>query len=756
MTQIRSEEMLRTFSETQDSEKLQEVQETQKTQETKSKETKEIKATIDSIEESKSVIHETPELKAATEESTKESKDETEELLKDFRQSVESKDATETEDHIFAAYLKASQTPLSELIDKFLQGDEVELLSNRFRRASQNSTDIDFAKKFTAQLIDAKAANKITTRQLVLLGLAYECGFGVGIDLMKARECYENAKSDREAMVHLGSFHHEGSAGFTVNPKKAEDLYKKAAKLGSALALVELADVYASYGPIERPDFDDALILLKQAVHHKNSSAAKLRIGILLAQLNKYKDIPVDQSPDIFNWYEEAAKQGNPAALSCLGELYLLSKHPDVDKALKYINQAGQDGCLAAYLQLGEIYNAGNEFQKFQMKDAKKAYEYFKKVADSPYPNPRLQLFSLGGLLEMYKKDESLAVKDEALISGYAEQFAISYRKAKALGNMLGKVSAIFLLQIYEAYQHIPAFLYHISIGLNDKKTLNLLAKEHPAEFNQLMGEDSAELLMKMLDDETIKLLHSKVFAEAKPSEKIVNLPSKNGKTNKEMAMLVFADLKLVSDIAKKYPEIQKSEVMGDALTKIKVLSAIPDILDESKKFEGEKLANAKALMLLLAKNEGKPNLDPKTRDVLFAAELLDASEHLQSVDKAKIATLEKEFAEIKPNLSPDDRVAYREFLDEIKEKKEFSASLRVSLSDEEMKELQQIGQFQNRIDDLMLGYPKDDKSPVSRSSTSKPTFFQKAKSELQKAKNWLQHATESKSAPESKRASLR
>ena len=77
------------------------------------------------------------------------------------------------------------------------------------------------------------------------LGIMYENGLGVSIDLDKAVEFYTLAaeKGNAKAMYNLAEFH-DGYYGLPVDYKKALDLYTKSAEKGYNKALTGLGRLY--------------------------------------------------------------------------------------------------------------------------------------------------------------------------------------------------------------------------------------------------------------------------------------------------------------------------------------------------------------------------------------------------------------------------------------------------------------------------------------------------------------------------------
>jgi len=99
------------------------------------------------------------------------------------------------------------------------------------------------------------------------LARAYEKGFGVPQDGVKALEWYERAAEHNfaDAINELGFLHYSGGLGIRPNPDKALTFFQRAAKLGHAQAMFNYAALIDD-GIVPGQSADDAAALLYRAL----------------------------------------------------------------------------------------------------------------------------------------------------------------------------------------------------------------------------------------------------------------------------------------------------------------------------------------------------------------------------------------------------------------------------------------------------------------------------------------------------------
>ena len=184
------------------------------------------------------------------------------------------------------------------------------------------------------------------------LGLCYEKGLGVAIDLDKASQLYESAANsgDATAMVVLGQFY-ESARGSPDDLIAAAGWYKRASDAGNALAKYCLHSLHLS-GKGVRQDRELALDLLRNSAE----------LGLSIAQFELSETLrDADDRSHRFRLLESAANQGHPKAAFELARCYELAigTAQNYLEALRYYEQAAKSDVPDAMFMMGKFFEEG-------------------------------------------------------------------------------------------------------------------------------------------------------------------------------------------------------------------------------------------------------------------------------------------------------------------------------------------------------------------------------------------------------------
>lgn len=303
----------------------------------------------------------------------------------------------------------------------------------------------------------------------------------LGISLLRQRA----DRGDSSAVYRLGRVYALGQ-GVEVDRAEARKWYDLAATLGSVSALKELAALTS------REDNDPVLAgkyMLKAA--EAGSMNAAVELG---RKLNGQQGYYLDVSDDVASlWVERAASLGNITAIGILTDR-LLEQGKNAE-AIAYLEQAARRGSVDSYLELYQIYKAGQGMPA----DVKKARKYF----DSALQARELRVFEkerLGSMLliptePVFDIKRGVALIEQAADAGSASAMASLadlYQKGDVIpvNNMkafqwrekaaeAGDVASMLALsQMYEEGKFVPRDRKKANILLN--KTLNSIAPDEP------------------------------------------------------------------------------------------------------------------------------------------------------------------------------------------------------------------------------------------------------------------------------------
>lgn len=230
----------------------------------------------------------------------------------------------------------------------------------------------------TATELYEQAANSGDLVGMRYSAMMYRWGVGVELDLKRAAELFEKAANlgDEQSLAHIGEMYLRG-LGVVRNVQKGLENLKRAVKLGvdygeEILARMQLSselDDDETRNRVEKRVLKKPLELQeKQRIHHIARAFEK---GIEGAERN------LDKAASL---YEAAAKLGEPWSLRSLGELYEAGNfyQKDMKRAAECYKEAAKLGDMVSYRFLGELYESGNGVEK----DPKRAFEIYREASD--------------------------------------------------------------------------------------------------------------------------------------------------------------------------------------------------------------------------------------------------------------------------------------------------------------------------------------------------------------------------------------
>lgn len=165
------------------------------------------------------------------------------------------------------------------------------------------------------------------------------------------------------------------------NHHKAISVIKEFAESGNSLAMIQLADLYSSYGK-KYTDYEQAEELYKKAINNQDnySDSAKLSLARFYARkYHRTKDaIVLDHYKD---WIFKIADEGNTEAMRMVASDYVDGNLLDTDyyESLFWFKKAAAKGDTLAYRSIGNLYVNGFLGDA----DYKEANYWFQKAASN-------------------------------------------------------------------------------------------------------------------------------------------------------------------------------------------------------------------------------------------------------------------------------------------------------------------------------------------------------------------------------------
>jgi TPR repeat protein len=233
----------------------------------------------------------------------------------------------------------------------------------------------DYVASRPTVLIYVKSAENGDAFSQLLLGVAYERGYGVSPNCEIAAKWYARsaAAGNSDALNNLGAVY-EGGKGVPQSYGKAAELYAAAAELGNANAEYNLANLYYGGWGVGQ-DYVKAAELYRSAAEKGN---AKAQNNLADCCQNGY-GVPLNYEKAVY-WNKKAAEQGDLYAISRAGICYETAVYP-TDSATGYsiddYKTAAVNGDAEAQFYTGLAYERGLGAPQ----DYEKAAEYYAAAA---------------------------------------------------------------------------------------------------------------------------------------------------------------------------------------------------------------------------------------------------------------------------------------------------------------------------------------------------------------------------------------
>jgi len=304
-------------------------------------------------------------------------------------------------------------------------------IKNTFQTSALNKKHYGLGKEYIEL-----AAQKGDPEALFLLGDMYQKGIGCEINAKKALEYYHTAaeKGYREAQALLGSIYIEGK---TIQQDIAKGLHylELAANQNCDQASLALGLIYES-GQYIAKDLAKAKQYYTAVAQHNNPTGW-YQLGLLQGNENNYLAAK--------NSFEEAIKQGDDAARTELGIIYLygMGIPKDFAKAKELFEVAAQKENKEALNCLGIMYMDG----KGVPQDYAQSRIYFERAVKLGEPNAfiSLSLFYIAGVGVKQDMDKAKNyLKVVALQSEEAKNILQNIENPKTEKLMIQKVKATF------------------------------------------------------------------------------------------------------------------------------------------------------------------------------------------------------------------------------------------------------------------------------------------------------------------------
>ncbi len=228
--------------------------------------------------------------------------------------------------------------------------------------------------------------NPKDTDTLLHIGLIYESGLGVPLNIDLARRYYERAaEQDETGMAYnfLGGTYMNDEETES-NERKAVHYFQKAIELGNTNAMFRISYyLHNSKGGLQ-VDIPREIELLTEASKRGNHQAT-YRLGLLFEDNESGMAQNLELS---VKYFQLAADNGILAAINKMGELYLFGEviPANLTKAISCFTAASEQGYGKASYWLGRLHTDGiGQLEK----DTQKAMNYYRKAIEQGYEEAR-------------------------------------------------------------------------------------------------------------------------------------------------------------------------------------------------------------------------------------------------------------------------------------------------------------------------------------------------------------------------------
>ena len=228
--------------------------------------------------------------------------------------------------------------------------------------------------------------NPKDTDTLLHIGLIYESGLGVPLNIDLARRYYERAaEQDETGMAYnfLGGTYMNDEETES-NERKAVHYFQKAIELGNTNAMFRISYYLHNGKGGLQVDIPREIELLTEASKRGNHQAT-YRLGLLFEDNESGMAQNLELSVKYFHL---AADNGILAAINKMGELYLFGEviPANLTKAISCFTAASEQGYGKASYWLGRLHTDGiGQLEK----DTQKAMNYYRKAIEQGYEEAR-------------------------------------------------------------------------------------------------------------------------------------------------------------------------------------------------------------------------------------------------------------------------------------------------------------------------------------------------------------------------------
>ena len=224
------------------------------------------------------------------------------------------------------------------------------------------------------------------TDTLLHIGLIYESGLGVPLNIDLARRYYERAaEQDETGMAYnfLGGTYMNDEETES-NERKAVHYFQKAIELGNTNAMFRISYYLHNGKGGLQVDIPREIELLTEASKRGNHQAT-YRLGLLFEDNESGMAQNLELS---VKYFQLAADNGILAAINKMGELYLFGEviPANLTKAISCFTAASEQGYGKASYWLGRLHTDGiGQLEK----DTQKAMNYYRKAIEQGYEEAR-------------------------------------------------------------------------------------------------------------------------------------------------------------------------------------------------------------------------------------------------------------------------------------------------------------------------------------------------------------------------------
>ena len=228
--------------------------------------------------------------------------------------------------------------------------------------------------------------NPKDTDTLLHIGLIYESGLGVPLNIDLARRYYERAaEQDETGMAYnfLGGTYMNDEETEN-NERKAVHYFQKAIELGNTNAMFRISYYLHNGKGGLQVDIPREIELLTEASKRGNHQAT-YRLGLLFEDNESGMAQNLELS---VKYFQLAADNGILAAINKMGELYLFGEviPANLAKAISCFTAASEQGYGKASYWLGRLHTDGiGQLEK----DTQKAMNYYRKAIEQGYEEAR-------------------------------------------------------------------------------------------------------------------------------------------------------------------------------------------------------------------------------------------------------------------------------------------------------------------------------------------------------------------------------